>query len=564
MNWLLSIDSAISGRICLTLLHSLWQVALLMIVAEAATRLLPRSTAQRSYAVFTLALMASLIAVPVTYRILPMESPVADFRTLATARPVIESANESAAILPVTQPVVTLASQSSASDTGAELAKPGVVDWMRFTPWLLGLYVLGVGVMLTRLVFGLVRDRRARRSVQLITSGPVFDHLQRLCRRWNLRGAPLLAQAEMFAVPKLLGIVRPVIVLPSAAMTGLTTGEVEMILAHELAHLRRGDMWINLLQRFAESVLFFNPAIWLLSRRISSLREYCCDDAACNATACRPAAYASLLIRLAESAVPNRWPGELTALAATGKRPSELRCRIARLLGEPIRQPVPLTSRGALVIASTLALLVVGPMVWPVHGQTDNKQAGATQENGPLPTGSMTRRFESGAVVELLGIGNHDVDDQQWWDDSGNRLSGVKFRWKDASTVRVSPAPAMTRSVAIRTHGRPKDAAFRRADGTIALFRPDYVTWRLKADGLGGSGSQILRWWGVEAPDDVLARYFTIADQQTKTFDVLCGNRRGALEADSVKLPNRALPRWGPGATRWSSRVDSRSAAVVR
>ena len=84
MTELLSIDSAISGRICLCLLHSLWQVALLWIIAATMTRLL-RATAQRTYAVFTVALVASLIAVPITYRMLPVETPAASFSVLMVA-----------------------------------------------------------------------------------------------------------------------------------------------------------------------------------------------------------------------------------------------------------------------------------------------------------------------------------------------------------------------------------------------------------------------------------------------------------------------------------------------
>ncbi len=99
---------------------------------------------------------------------------------------------------------------------------------------------------------------------------------------WRLRSVPLIAQAERIAVPTVIGLLRPMILLPASALTALTANELELILAHELAHVRRFDLWVNLLQRLGEVVLFFNPAMWYLSRRISTLREYCCDELVCR------------------------------------------------------------------------------------------------------------------------------------------------------------------------------------------------------------------------------------------------------------------------------------------
>ena len=76
-----------------------------------------------------------------------------------------------------------------------------------------------------------------------------------------MRVVPVLARAEQIVTPKVIGLVRPTILLPASAVSGLSTDELELILAHELAHVRRYDMWVNLVQRLAEAVLFFNPAL---------------------------------------------------------------------------------------------------------------------------------------------------------------------------------------------------------------------------------------------------------------------------------------------------------------
>lgn len=200
------------------------------------------------------------------------------------------------------------------------------------------------------------------------TQGPVYKMLQSLAQQWSVRVVPALASAERIVVPRVVGLLQPTILLPASATTGLTPSELEMVLAHELAHVRRYDMWVNLVQRLAEAALFFNPGLWYLSRRISALREYCCDEQTCGIAGHDPTAarvrYAQALLRVAEMSDSRHSTTELAALAASGRSPSELRRRVARLFGEPLREPVRL-SRGALGgLAFGLALLFAGSITW--------------------------------------------------------------------------------------------------------------------------------------------------------------------------------------------------------
>ena len=102
------------------------------------------------------------------------------------------------------------------------------------------------------------------------------------------------------------------------------------ILTHELAHLRRYDHLVNLLQRVVEALLFFHPAVWYVSRRISIERENCCDDLVLAAGAER-LGYADSLVRVAELSRPGSAPVQSSAaiLAAAGRHPSRLRRRIS-------------------------------------------------------------------------------------------------------------------------------------------------------------------------------------------------------------------------------------------
>ena len=112
-----------------------------------------------------------------------------------------------------------------------------------------------------------------------------------LSRRVHVVDSPLVD------TPTVIGWVKPVILLPIAAFAGLSPSQVEAILAHELAHIRRHDFLVNLLQTFAETMLFYHPAVWWLSARIRTEREHCCDSVALSV--CGDAvSYAEALVEL--------------------------------------------------------------------------------------------------------------------------------------------------------------------------------------------------------------------------------------------------------------------------
>ena len=148
-------------------------------------------------------------------------------------------------------------------------------------------------------------------------------------------------------MPAVIGWLRPVILLPASCLIGLTPGQLESILAHELAHIRRHDYLINLLQNVVETLLFYHPAVWWVSRRIRAEREHCCDDLAVK-TCGDAAAYARALATL-EELRPAPAP---FALAAAG---APLLERIRRLAGQPERSAV----RPAWPVAGIIALLLL-------------------------------------------------------------------------------------------------------------------------------------------------------------------------------------------------------------
>jgi len=175
---------------------------------------------------------------------------------------------------------------------------------------------------------------------------------------------PILLMESCFAdVPMVLGHLRPLILMPVGLLAGLPAGQIEAILLHELAHIRRWDYLVNAVQRLVEGLFFYHPAVWWISRVICAERENCCDDVVI-AMSGNAHEYAVALTALEQ----NRWPGQGTAVAATG---GNLMKRIRRLLN-PEGANSAWTSLFAvliLIVTATVAL-AAWPSTLPQQGAT--------------------------------------------------------------------------------------------------------------------------------------------------------------------------------------------------
>jgi beta-lactamase regulating signal transducer with metallopeptidase domain/thiol-disulfide isomerase/thioredoxin/protocatechuate 3,4-dioxygenase beta subunit len=193
-----------------------------------------------------------------------------------------------------------------------------------------GAYLIGVVLMLARLLLAVRGGWALRRHSVLLDDPALIEHVRRRCEQIGLRVAPRIALCGRIAVPVVVGILRPMILVPASLLSGMSPLQIEAILAHELAHLRRRDHVVQLLQRLIESLLFFHPAVWFVSKRIHDERENCCDDiAAAQGSAVE---YARALIRAAEVCLgDSNTVAPALSLAAVERR-SSLRDRVLRLV----------------------------------------------------------------------------------------------------------------------------------------------------------------------------------------------------------------------------------------
>jgi uncharacterized protein (TIGR03435 family) len=215
-----------------------------------------------------------------------------------------------------------------------------------FLSWVVAVWLAGASAFWLRLLGGWIVAGRLRSKLVRPAAGEWQQALDRLKTRVRVSRPVRLLVSSLVQAPAVVGWLRPVVLVPVGVLAGLPAGQVEALLLHELAHIRRDDYLVNALQSVLETLLFYHPAVWWVSGHMRTERELCCDDAAVSASG-DVLTYARALAEM-ESARLVRVPA---VMAASG---GSLAHRIARLLGEP--RPAPRTLAGpAMVVTAMLA-----------------------------------------------------------------------------------------------------------------------------------------------------------------------------------------------------------------
>ena len=201
-------------------------------------------------------------------------------------------------------------------------------------PWLVTVWIAGVCWLSLRMIWSWGNVQRIKSSGKNLTDEPIVNLFQSMAERIGLSGKARLLQSSQVVVPTVIGWLKPVVLMPASAMTGLNSDQLSAILAHELAHIRRADYLVNLAQSFIETVLFYHPCVWWLSARIRVERENCCDDLATSVSG-DARSYAEALLRLEQTKPTNADTPPALAMGADGGSLVE---RVARLLGKNQRR----------------------------------------------------------------------------------------------------------------------------------------------------------------------------------------------------------------------------------
>ncbi|UOQ52931.1 M56 family metallopeptidase [Hymenobacter cellulosivorans] len=347
-----------------TIVHSLWQGAIVGLALVGLLLVLRRHSAQVRYNVAGLALVIMLGLALVTFGrhyalALTAKTPVA---AASAATPAA-----SAASLTLLAPAA--ASSAVVAEQSVSLLETGRQYFDQHLPLIVAAWFLGLLAMTLRMLGGLAYVQRLRHYRVEPLSEQWNERFKALAARAGIKRTVTLLESALVKAPLVAGHLKPVILLPLGTVMGLSQAQLEAILAHELAHIARRDYLMNILQSVAEILFFYHPAAWFITACMRTERENCCDDEA-TAICGDPLTLAKALAALAEMG-QNVYPTPRLALSAVGPDGSLLG-RIRRLVQ---RRAAPTFSEGfmaALVVVGGLALIglttvvaMANPRPWP-------------------------------------------------------------------------------------------------------------------------------------------------------------------------------------------------------
>lgn len=321
-----------------TLIHFCWQAAVVAVLYRALMIALSRSASETRYAVSVaaMALMAAGAFTTFTWEICSARpSPALHIAATEIRNVALEAVPQAIAPGPDLSNRTTVA-------TAASLFR-----------WIDCFWVLGVVVLSVRSIGGWWVIQRLRATAIDEAPSALRASFVRISAVLGIRRDVVLRVSSAIAGPITVGAVRAMVLLPVSAITLLGPEELEMVLAHELAHVRRADFFWNLLQTLVETLFFFHPAVWWIGKRIRHERELCCDDLALKIYP-NPVTYATALFRLEEQRA-RQWR---LAMALDGQSNQTLRMRIARILGEPTAQTTGRSIQPFSLIVTGIALAV--------------------------------------------------------------------------------------------------------------------------------------------------------------------------------------------------------------
>lgn len=266
------------------LLHSFWQAFFIFACLRIVLRLWPQASSSIKYNLSYISLAGIFTWFSVTLWL----QIDAVRRVHRAAYLMIETG-----IRPAASVEVPAIYKSQAELTGLF---PGLEMWF---PALVAIYVAGVAVMTIKLTLDLLQLQQIRKKQVLPIDEAWEKHLQKLASQLKIPRRVKLLISQYIQVPVMIGFLKPVILLPVAMFNSLTAEQLEAILLHELAHIKRNDYLLNIFQSIVETILFFNPFVWWISKNIRLEREHCCDDLVLT-NQVQPLHYAKALVALEE------------------------------------------------------------------------------------------------------------------------------------------------------------------------------------------------------------------------------------------------------------------------
>jgi beta-lactamase regulating signal transducer with metallopeptidase domain len=423
----------------LALLHFVWQGALIGLLAAFVLDALRNARPQARYTVACLALLACVLT-PIATMLLVLAPDL-----LATD---------------IGNVFATFSRDAGATADGALSAlAPTTAQVHAYLPAIVATWAAGTCLLSLRMAIGLAWVRRLRNVPQGPAQLAWQVRLDAMAVHFQLRHGVALRLVDNLESPVSAGWWRPVVLLPAGLLTRMPTDLIEALLAHELAHIRRHDYLVNLLQNAIEAVLFFHPVVWWLSHRIRVEREQIADQLATELV-CAPRRLALALSELSD--LQCAAPAFRLMQAADG---GQLMSRIQQLL-RPTRRAHP----GARILFPLLGLIAAGIATY-TWAQGGDREPGITT-HGTLHLDGK-KHGDSIALVRGTGDEMHmwgSIDDIDAIKSAGNGASGDYLWFRRGGRAYVVTDPAMLARALEAT--RETDEPERRMEELEAQMEP--------------------------------------------------------------------------------------------
>ena len=289
--------------LAITLIHFIWQGCLVALVLKLIFTFISPKKPQLRYAASAIAMLISLALPLITFFIVYQ----ADFEKLTSNNETIIG-------------LVNNIAQSKESDFS--------VNIIEYLPFLSLAWLVSISYLAIKLIFDVYYVKQLTQTNAVPAKQALQQRFTELANKMCLWRMPQLLISAKAEIPMAVGWLKPVVLLPINMISGLTNAQLEMLLLHELAHIKRHDYLINFLQTLIEILLFFHPAIRWVSTQTRNEREFCSDDIAV-AQCCKPIAYARTLTETAALCQKHQHSIPQMALAASG---GDLKQRVIRLV----------------------------------------------------------------------------------------------------------------------------------------------------------------------------------------------------------------------------------------
>lgn len=307
-----SIPESVVSALGWTLVHSVWQGTLLAIAAFAGFAIMSKKSAFLRYNFGIVLLCLQMVSSLVTFFYYQL---TAEVRNISVTH-----------LNTLNVPVRNIPLNWQKIDYNLSMTTKMQI-WLNMHIYELVIcWLIGAALLMIRFAGGWIYTERLRSTARIVMDKEWRVRFGVLTTKLNISQSVEFRETARILTPMVIGAFRPVVLIPFGLLTGFPVSQIEAILAHELAHIRRNDYLVNMLQSLIEVVFFFHPALWWISEKIRTEREHCCDDIALSI--CKDKmSLAKALVKVAEwQSAPH------LAMAFASKKPLLLQ-RISRVLG---------------------------------------------------------------------------------------------------------------------------------------------------------------------------------------------------------------------------------------